>query len=91
MVIFITKTTRSNKQIKSIPYLKLLGISVISAFIFMVVYFTLERWNITPWLNITYISGLTEGENWILFISSFILTFFIIEISGYLIYRSVKL
>jgi len=55
----------------------LLGISVIVALFFMVVIFFNERLGITPWLSVVFLDHFTEGENWILFMISIILSFFI--------------
>lgn len=54
----------------------LLGFSVLLAFILMVIYLIGERLNIAPVLSVFFLEGLTEGENWLLFFSMFILALF---------------
>jgi hypothetical protein len=54
-----------------------LGIAVFIALIFMIVMFSGERLGTQPWLSLSYMPGMTEAENIILFVASVIFAFFI--------------
>lgn len=65
----------------------LLGVANLFAFGYMVLYFSGERLGFVQYLQVVYIDTLTDGENWILFISYNIIIFFVIILLLWVIYR----
>lgn len=55
----------------------ILGLSTFIGMIFMFVIFGSERAGTTPWWQVAILPGMTEGENWLFFIGSFIFALFI--------------
>lgn len=82
------------KKIEPFQYfiiiLAILGLGTLMATIFMVLWFSGERLGLFQYLSVCQIEGLTEGENWILFVATFILTFFIILLVIWFIYRGYR-
>lgn len=57
--------------------LAILGLSNILALIFMTIYFSFEQLGVTPFLSLIYLDNIPEGDNWILFLTSILLAFFL--------------
>ena len=55
----------------------ILGLSAFIGMIFMFVIFGSERAGTSPWWQVSILPGMTEGENWLFFIGSFIFALFI--------------
>jgi len=69
----------------------LLGFGAFIAVVFMIVYFLGERTGIFPLVQVIQLEALTEGENWILFITAIFLIFtFGVLLIGIILYHSFK-
>jgi len=90
------KTKKSVKKVKKAKPFKfsrgsnlflILGIASFLALIFMIVIFFNERLGITPWMSVIFLDNFTEGENWILFMTSIIGAFFIATLTLFFLFR----
>jgi len=88
-----TKKKREIKKAKSFKFSKgrniflILGIASFLGLIFMIAMFFNERLGITPWMSVIFLDNFTEGENWILFMTSIIGAFFIATLTLFFLFR----
>lgn len=68
----------------------LLGLAMFMTLIFMILWFAGEKLGIVPVLSVWNIDGLTEGENWIVFMASFVLIWYIGLLILWFIYRAYR-
>jgi H+/Cl- antiporter ClcA len=76
---------------KLISLSSLLGLTFLLVGLFAIVYFAFERIGITLWLGVFYINGLTDGENWLIFVYMFTLALYIPIVLLWLGYRYYRL
>lgn len=67
--------------------LTLFGVAVCIGFVFMIIYFLGERAGFAPWLSVNLMEGVTNGENWTLFLFTIFLAFYFSLLTFWLAYK----